>query len=271
MKKLRFAFALLLCVLCFTACGDDAPPAVQPGTNQLQLTVEERKDIFASYFNHSLASKTGRYIGQTSHGSYEMECADGSIFAYSLCREENLGFYYPMTGSLDYALSLEEGREIIVFYIRGEDGINHAKTVAPTILPPGYIRVGAQPADSPQTYYKEMQKTIRANLDSTENPQVLTLDEALAVFWAQSGLQPSDFLQKTGAHGDVFYQHKTDSHSVMATVNLRCTQPPDGEGLANAHNSAEYAFVVMQSSGENYIINIDGTVTKTDKIHGIYK
>ena len=271
MKKHLFLFTFIIFICVFTACGQETDPPAPNGQGNLQLTVDERKDIFASYFNHSLAYKTGQYMGEDTPHSHRIECADGSEFTYSICKSENLGFYHPMTGSLDNSLPLEKGEEIIVFYIRGEDGVNYAKTVSATDVSVKYLRSPSQQDHTPQDYYRQMQSVIRANLDKISAPQVLTLDEALAVFWQESGLSQKDFLQKTSTHGDVFYQHKTDGRTIMATVSLCCTQAQDTETLANADDAGAYAFVVLQSTGENYVINVDGTVTTTEKLPGVYK
>ena len=274
MKNIRIILAFVVCFFIFTACGDNTV-ADTDINNSTALTVEERKDIFASYFNHNVQYKIGRFVGESENNTYTVNC-DGQLFNYRICKEENLGFYHPMTGSLDYNLPLEEGEEMIVFYINGENGINYAKTVSPTTLSDKYTRIFFESetaeSTSPRGYYKNMQKHIRTSLDKIENPQVLTLDEALNVFWKESGLSKKDFLQKTGVHGDVFYQHKTEDHAIMATVNLLCTQAEGTDGLANVDKPQDYEFVIIQNKGENYIINVDGTVTKTEgKIHGIYK
>lgn len=261
MKFLKTLFAVMICGIFLTACSDDTPPP--PENAPEGLTTEERKDIFASYFNHSISCVSGEYTDENT-----IKKADGSIFVYqTVCREDFSLYCYPMTGSLGHCTKPGKGDEIIVFYVKGDDGINYAKTT-------GFVNTADEFKKSKE-HYQNIQTVIRENLDRIDNLQILTLDEAMAVFWKESKLDKRQFLLKTGSHGDVHYQHKTDGHTVMATVNMICTQPDGEEEVSVVDSPQLYSFIVMQNqNGENlpfYIINIDGTVKTAENIYGINK
>ena len=261
MKLLKTLFAVMICGIFLTACSDDALPP--PENVPEGLTTEERKDIFASYFNHNISCVYGKYTDENT-----ITKADGSIFVYQpMCQEDFSSYSYPMTGSLSHFTASEKDDEIIIFYIKGDDGINYAKST-------GSVNKAGE-FEKAKEYYKNMQAVIRENLDRIDNPQVLTLDEAMAVFWRESGLDKKQFLLKTGSHGDVYYQHKTNGHTVMATVNMLCTRPAKSDTVSIADSPQLYSFIVMQNRrGESlpfYIINIDGTVKTAENIYGIVK
>ena len=159
MKKFVVAVALFVCVLCFVACGQKTDKNSGTDVNQPTLTLEERKDIFASYFNNS---------------------------------------------------DLWSANE------------------------------------------------VRANLNITDPLAVLTLDEALAVFWQANDLNPKDYLQKTDENGHVYYQHKVENNEIRVFVNLLYDED------IGAEDSVEYGFYVIQSNGQNYFINVNGDITPKD-------
>lgn len=274
MRKLKMLIAVFLCVFIFTACTQDDSSRPQVGdVVQQNLTLAERKDIFASYFNHNIPFVTG-----TLQADGSLLLADGTTFRYSRCREENLGLTHPMTGSLDYSMPAETGEEVIVFYVTGDDNVNYAKTVSPVGLSQKYDRTPSAKGatrfdgyDKAEDFYRRQSAVIRENLDSAENLHVLTLDEAMDAFWVASGLDRTDFLLKTGTHGDAFYKHKSEDHVIMVTVNLQCSQTADTEGRRNIGNVSEYEFIVLQSKGYNYMINVDGTTRPVEMVHGVYK
>ena len=53
MKKFAVIVALLACVFSFGGCSQKTDKDSDTAVNPAILTLEERKDIFASYFNHS--------------------------------------------------------------------------------------------------------------------------------------------------------------------------------------------------------------------------
>ena len=184
-----------------------------------------------------------------------------------MCREDFSSYSYPMTGSLSHFTASEKSDEIIIFYIKGDDGINYAKST-------GSVNIAGE-FEKTKEHYKNMQAVIRENLDRIDNPQVLTLDEAMTVFWKESALDKKQFLLKTGSHGDVYYQHKTNGHTVMATVNMLCTRPAKSDTVSMVDSPQLYSFIVMQNQHTEplpfYIINIDGTVKTAENIYGIVK
>ena len=113
------------------------------------------------------------------------------------------------------------------------------------------------------SYFNQSQnystEDIKRNLDKVNNPQILTLDEALAVFWKESGYSPNDFLQKTDDSGQVYYQHKTNGNKVTVFVNLLYSSIEEKTPI-----SEDYGFIVVQTNGQNYFININGQISPTE-------
>ena len=99
---------------------------------------------------------------------------------------------------------------------------------------------------------------IEETLEKIHNPQVLTLDEALDVFWTESGIDPAYYLRKTNSNGQVYYRHKISDNSVSAFVNMLYTA--NDEQSKDVTDIENYGFIVVQSNGWDYIINVDGTV-----------
>ena len=159
MKKICVVLALMLCTLLFVACDKEAGTEKNDVSDTVVLTVEERKDIFVSYFNH---------------------CAE-----YSAAE-------------------------------------------------------------------------IERNLDKIEALQVLTLDEALNVFWKESGISAKDYLHKTDADGQVYYQHKKGDNKIAVFVNLLYKDMADN--IADVTSPESYGFIVTQTAGKNYLITITGAV-----------
>ena len=52
MKKICVILAMLVCALAFVACKETKAEKQNSAPDNVALTVEERKDIFVSYFNH---------------------------------------------------------------------------------------------------------------------------------------------------------------------------------------------------------------------------
>ena len=162
MKRFWLVLALVIGMAVLSACSEEKEQPKENLQNPTVLTVEERKDIFVSYFNHS------------------------------------------------------------------------------------------------QQYSAE---DISRNLDTVDNPQILTLDEALTVFWKESGYSPKDFLQKTDDSGQVYYQHKTNGNRVSVFVKLLYSPVEEGGETPSAK---DYGFIVVQTSGQNYFININGQISSTE-------
>ena len=103
---------------------------------------------------------------------------------------------------------------------------------------------------------------IKENLDKIDSPQVLTLDEALSVFWMENGLNPKDYLQKTSENGQVYYQHKVDKNEIKVFVSLLY---PDTENeTENVNSIMEYGFYIIQTDGQNYFIGVNGEILPID-------
>ena len=159
MKKICVVLALMLCTLLFVACDKEADTEKNDVPDTVVLTVEERKDIFVSYFNHSA----------------EYSAAE-----------------------------------------------------------------------------------IERNLDKIEALQVLTLDEALNVFWKESGISAKDYLHKTDADGQVYYQHKKGDNKITVFVNLLYKEME--EDITDDTAFENYGFLIIQTEGEDYFINVSGTI-----------
>ena len=55
MRKLACFMGFMLCFLLLGGCGQESGTTSNSGAKPIVLTVEERKDIFVSYFNYSTA------------------------------------------------------------------------------------------------------------------------------------------------------------------------------------------------------------------------
>ena len=99
---------------------------------------------------------------------------------------------------------------------------------------------------------------IEQNLDKIEALQVLTLDEALDVFWKESGLSAKDYLHKTDADGQVYYQHKKGDNKITVFVSL--LYKDGGEDITDAIGPEDYGFLIIQTDGDDYFVNINGAV-----------
>lgn len=159
MKKICVILAMLVCALVFVACKETKAEKQNSAPDNVALTVEERKDIFVSYFNHC-----------TEYSATEIE----------------------------------------------------------------------------------------QNLDKIENLQVLTLDEALNIFWAESGISADDYLHRTDTDGQVYYQQKKGDNKIAVFVNLLYKDMADN--IADVTSPESYGFIVTQTAGKNYLITITGTV-----------
>ncbi len=160
MKKFTLIMVLLACVFSFAGCSQQTDKESDIDIKPATLTLEERKDIFASYFNHS-------------------------------------------------------------------DRYNVAE--------------------------------IKENLDKSDTLKVLTLDEALSVFWMENELNPKDYLQKTDENGQVYYQHKVNTNEIKVFVNLLYPQPEDEN--TDVIENEDYGFYVIQTKGQNYFINVNGEIS----------
>ena len=160
MKKICVILTVLMCAIVFVACNKTTDEKQNSAPDNMALTIEERKDIFVSYFNH--------------------------------CTE------YSATD-------------------------------------------------------------IEQNLDKIENLRVLTLDEALCVFWSESGVSADDYLHKTDAGGQVYYQQKKGDNKIAVFVNLLYKDME--ENNIEVTNPENYGFIVTQTTGDNYLITIIGEVT----------
>ena len=100
---------------------------------------------------------------------------------------------------------------------------------------------------------------IKQNLDKIDRPQVLTLDEALNVFWKESGQSVKDYLCKTDTNGQVYYQHKTSDNMVSVFVNLLYEDLQYGD--VDSANPESYGFLIIQTKGQNYLVTISGKVS----------
>ena len=163
MKRFVLFVVIVVCMFCFTACGQETDKDLDTDVNYGTLTLEERKDIFASYFNSG-----DRY-------------------------------------------SADE---------------------------------------------------VRESLDIINPLAVLTLDEALAVFWQTNGIDSRDYLHKTDENGHVYYQHKVENNEIRVFVNLLYDWTEDGN--TDTDSDTEYGFYVIQTNGQNYFISIDGDISPMD-------
>ena len=163
MRKFTVFMVLLVCVISFVGCGQKTDKDSDTDVKPTVLTVEERKDVFVSYFNHS-------------------------------------------------------------------DKYNATE--------------------------------IKENLDKIGSTQVLTLDEALSVFWVENELNPKDYLQKTSENGQVYYQHKVDKNEIKVFVSL--LYPDTENGTENVNNIMDYGFYIIQTDGQDYFIGVNGEILPID-------
>ena len=157
MKKLACFMGFMVCLLLMGGCGQESGTTSNSGAKPTVLTVEERKDIFVSYFNYSTA------------------------------------------------------------YIVSD---------------------------------------IERNLDKIPSPMVLTLDEALEVFWVESGVLPKDYLRKTDENGQVYYHHKNNDNKISVFVNLLYGNLD--YAIADSDNPDTYGFLVIQTDGPDFLIKVSG-------------
>ena len=154
MKKLA---CFMVCLLLMGGCGQESGTTANSGAKPIVLTVEERKDIFVSYFNYS-----------TTH----------------------------------------------------------------------------------------IVSDIERNLDKIPSPMVLTLDEALEVFWVESGVLPKDYLRKTDENSQVYYHHKNNDNKISVFVNLLYGNLD--YAIADSDNPDTYGFLVIQTDGPDFLIKVNG-------------
>ena len=108
------------------------------------------------------------------------------------------------------------------------------------------------------TVYSE--EDIKRNLDKIPSPMVLTLDEALEVFWVESGISPKDYLRKTDENGQVYYHHKNNDNKISVFVNLLYGDLD--YNIADSDNPDTYGFLVVQTDGLDFLIKVSGeTIT----------
>ena len=85
---------------------------------------------------------------------------------------------------------------------------------------------------------------------------VLTLDEALEVFWVESGVLPKDYLRKTDENGQVYYHHKNNDNKISVFVNLLYGNLD--YAIADSDNPDTYGFLVIQTDGPDFLIKVNG-------------
>ena len=163
MRKLACFMVLILSLLLLGGCGDESATTVNSSAKPNVLTVEERKDIFVSYFNYS-------------------------------------------------------------------------------------------------TVYNA--KDIEQNLDKIPSPMVLTLDEALEVFWVESDISPKDYLRKTDENGQVYYHHKNNNNKISVFVNLLYDSVD--YNIADSCNPDTYGFLIVQTDAPDFLIKVSGEILQIE-------
>ncbi|MEG3028829.1 MAG: hypothetical protein RR827_00350 [Oscillospiraceae bacterium] len=190
---------------------------------------EMRKDIFMSYFDHNINYIIGNYYYKNGH--FVTDKNDHNIKVEFLIND-----FLPV-GSLSADGIFYDKEEILLFYTKGTDGKNYVKTRIPT----------ADVAGDSLEYIKNFKDIIKESLNNSKNLTVLTIEEAMSTFFAQTEYNSDDYQLSVNVNGDIYYQSKKDKISfypyVAFEMNPKFKEMIDENGI-DIEDATTYYFTI---------------------------
>lgn len=268
MKKRIATLLLFILVFVLTSCKKNTSL-----NTESYLRIEE----FVSYFNHNIDYK----IGTVTEQYKTVICEDGTeltfeypgaVYSYETAEENAALSMHHMVGSLEMESPYDSGEKIIVFFLKGKDGVNYVKSRSPITISnvfknrypsfSGNNRFGEM---TPQEYFINFENVIRDTLKHETNLEILTVQDAAQAIINIENQNFSDFTVKETECYEKYYHNEKDRIVYFPKIELMVALSESKNAIADIYDIENYYFTVYTNLDYYYRVYIDGTIEKRNK------